>query len=120
VRALDVPRFPVVSVSRLANYLARKLNDDPKLRWLGVRGEVSSVTAHSSGNLYFDLKDRDALIKCVAWSDTAAMLPPLANGQEIIAVGSVGTFAKRSHYQLVVVAVEHGGLGRLHARYEEL
>jgi len=121
MRAVDpAPPYPVVPVWRLASYIKRKLDADPKLRRLGVRGEISGLTEHANGNVYFDLKDRDALVKCIVWSDAAATLPPLANGQEVVAVGSVGTFVKRSNYQLVVVAVEHGGLGRLHAMYEAL
>lgn len=121
MRAVDsAPSYPIVPVWRLASYIKRKLDADPKLRRLGVRGEVSGLTEHANGNVYFDLKDREALVKCIAWSDVAASLPPLANGQEVVAVGSVGTFVKRSNYQLVVVAVEHGGLGRLHAMYEAL
>jgi exodeoxyribonuclease VII large subunit len=121
VRAVDAaPPYPIVPVWRLASYIKRKLDADPKLRRLGVRGEVSGLTEHANGNIYFDLKDREALVKCIVWSDVAASLPALANGQEIVAVGSVGTFVKRSNYQLVVVAVEHGGLGRLHATYEAL
>jgi exodeoxyribonuclease VII large subunit len=121
MNAVDrAPSYPVVPVWRLANYIKRKLDADPKLRRLGVRGEVSGLTEHANGNVYFDLKDRDALVKCIVWSDAAATLPPLVNGQEIVAVGSVGTFVKRSNYQLVVVAVEHSGLGRLHAMYEAL
>jgi exodeoxyribonuclease VII large subunit len=121
MRAVDsTPPYPVVPVWRLASYIKRKLDADPKLRRLGVRGEISGLTEHANGNVYFDLKDREALVKCVVWSDAAATLPPLANGQEVVAVGSVGTFVKRSNYQLVVIAVEHGGLGRLHAMYEAL
>jgi exodeoxyribonuclease VII large subunit len=121
MRAVDSEApYPVVPVWRLASYISRKLEADPKLRRLGVRGEISGLTQHANGNVYFDLKDREALVKCIAWSDIAATLPPLANGQEVVAVGSVGTFVKRSNYQLIVVAVEHGGLGRLHALYEAL
>ncbi len=121
MRAVEpAPPYPVVPVWRLARYLAKKLDADPKLRRIGVRGEISGLTENANGNVYFDLKDRDALVKCIVWSDAAANLPPLANGQEIVAVGGVGTFAKRSNYQLVVTSVEDGGLGRLHAMYEAL
>lgn len=121
MRAVEpAPPYPVVPVWRLARYIAKKLDADPKLRRIGVRGEISGLTENANGNVYFDLKDRDALVKCIVWSDAAVNLPPLANGQEIVAVGGVGTFAKRSNYQLVVTSVEDGGLGRLHAMYEAL
>ena len=114
------PDYPVVAVARLANYLKRKVVEDPKLRRLGVRGEITGLRVLPNGNVYFDLKDRDAIINCVSWSVNAARLPPLANGQAIVAVGSVDTFAKRSSYQLVVQEVEQGGIGRLHAVYAAL
>jgi len=109
-----------VSVVRLSNYLNRKLANDLKLRRLGVSGEISGYAPQANGTVYFDLKDRDALIKCVAWSEVAATLPPLANGQAVVVVGSVGVFPKKGQYQLTVVAVEHEGVGRLHAVYEAL
>ncbi|GAC1414788.1 MAG: exodeoxyribonuclease VII large subunit [Candidatus Velthaea sp.] len=112
--------YPVVSVGRLANYITRKLTDDPKLKWVGVRGELSGLSIQANGNVYFNLKDRDALIKVVVWSESAATLPPLANGQDVIAVGNVATYVKNSSYQLVAVNVEQGGIGRLHAIYEDL
>jgi exodeoxyribonuclease VII large subunit len=110
----------VVSVSRLANYLTRKFAADSKLRRLGVSGEISGLSLQPNGTMYFDLKDRDALIRCVAWSEAAASFPPLANGQAVIATGSVGVYGKRSTYQLTVFALELEGAGRLHALYEAL
>jgi exodeoxyribonuclease VII large subunit len=115
-----VPEYQIVPVGRLAKYITRRLSDDPKLKWLGVRGEVSGLSIQANGNVYFDLKDRDALINCVMWSEAAASLPGLVNGDEVIAVGNIGTFEKRSRYQLIVYLVEQGGVGRLHAVYEKL
>jgi exodeoxyribonuclease VII large subunit len=114
------PPYPTVPVARLASYITRRLSDDPKLKWIGVRGEVSGLTVQANGNVYFDLKDRNALINCVMWSEAAASLPGMINGDEVVAVGSIGTYEKRSRYQLVVNLVEQGGVGRLHAVYEEL
>jgi exodeoxyribonuclease VII large subunit len=120
-RAPDVATpYPTVPVGRLANYIARRLGDDPKLRWIGVRGEVSNLRPHTSGHVYFDIKDRDAVLNCIVWSEAATALPPLKNGDEIVAVGSIGTFARKSAYQLVVTTVEQAGIGRLHALYEQL
>jgi exodeoxyribonuclease VII large subunit len=121
MRAADAaPAYRIVSVARLARYLQRRIEEDPKLRQLGVRGEISGLRAMPNGNLYFDLKDGDALVNCLAWSVNANRFPPLTNGQEIVAIGSVTTFPKKSIYQLQVTAVEGGGSGRLHALYEAL
>jgi exodeoxyribonuclease VII large subunit len=110
----------VVPVSRLANYLSRKLAADAKLRRIGVSGEISGLAPQANGTVYFDLKDRDAVIRCVAWSEAAASFPLLANGLAVIAVGSVGVYAKRTTLQLTVYAIELEGAGRLHALYEAL
>ncbi len=112
--------YQTVPVGRLAIYLGRRIGEDPKLQWLGVQGEISGLREQPNGNVYFDLKDKDALLNCVAWSEAAAGFPPLRNGDAIVAVGAVGTFPRRSTYQLNVTIVEAaGGVGRMHAQYEE-
>jgi exodeoxyribonuclease VII large subunit len=120
MRALDARVPDVVPVSRLANYLMRKIAADAKLRRLGVSGEISGLSIQPNGTAYFDLKDRDALIKCVGWSEAAASFPPLANGQAIVAIGTVGVYPRKTTLQLTVYAIELAGIGRLHTLYEEL
>lgn len=111
----------VVSVSRLANYIAGLFAREKAFARLGVRGEISNLRAQPNGNTYFDLKDRDALLNCVAFSEAAASFPELANGDEVVAYGSVQTYAKASRYQLRVFEVEPvGSSGALHRRYEQL
>ena len=111
----------VVAVSRLANYIAGLFQRDRAFARLGVRGEISNLRLQANGNAYFDLKDRDALLNCVAFSEAAAMFPELANGDEVVAYGSVQTYAKASRYQLrVFEVVPEGGAGALHRRYEAL
>ncbi|HEY6234656.1 MAG TPA: exodeoxyribonuclease VII large subunit, partial [Candidatus Elarobacter sp.] len=111
----------VVAVSRLANYIAGLFTRERAFARLGVRGEISNFRLQANGNAYFDLKDRDALLNCVAFSEAAATFPELANGDEVIAYGSVQTYAKASRYQLRVLDIAaEGGTGALHRRYEAL
>ena len=111
----------VVAVSRLANYIAGLFARERAFARLGVRGEVSNLRLQPNGNAYFSLKDRDALLECVAFSEAAATFPPFANGDEVVAYGSVQTYAKASRYQLrVYEVVAEGGTGALHRRYEAL
>jgi exodeoxyribonuclease VII large subunit len=119
---MQEPEAPmVVPVGRLANYINRKLKADPKLKFLGVTGEVSNLRRPEMGHCYFDLKDRDALIACVAWASAAIQFPPFANGDLVTAFGGITTFEKRSTYQLDVVRVDAaGGVGHLQAAYEKL
>ncbi|HEX3549866.1 MAG TPA: exodeoxyribonuclease VII large subunit, partial [Candidatus Elarobacter sp.] len=111
----------VVAVSRLANYIGTLFARERAFARLGVRGEVSNLRVQPNGNAYFDLKDRDALLNCVAFSEAAASFPELANGAEVVAYGTVQTYAKASRYQLrVFEVVAEGGAGALHRRYEAL
>ncbi|HEY0392969.1 MAG TPA: exodeoxyribonuclease VII large subunit [Candidatus Elarobacter sp.] len=111
----------VVAVSRLANFIAGMFQRERAFARLGVRGEISNLRVQANGNAYFDLKDRDALLNCVAFSEAAATFPQLANGDEVVAYGGVQTYAKASRYQLrVFEVVAEGGAGALHRRYEAL
>jgi exodeoxyribonuclease VII large subunit len=120
VTAAVGPRTPVITPSRLGRYLERKLAEDRHLRLVGVQGEVSNLRAQPNGNLYFSLKDRDAVLNCVAFSERAATFPALENGVDAIAFGEVKIWPRNATYQLVVARVELTGVGALHARYEEL
>jgi exodeoxyribonuclease VII large subunit len=110
----------IVAVSRLSVYLRNVLGNDKWLRNVGVRGEVSNVSSRPNGNVYFDLKDADALLSCVVWSDQARELPRLENGQQVIAYGEITAYVKSSKYQLIAYRVEQEGVGRLHELYEKL
>jgi exodeoxyribonuclease VII large subunit len=111
----------VVAVSRLANFIAGMFARERAFARLGVRGEVSNLRQQANGNVYFSLKDRDALLECVAFSEASVSFPPFANGDEVVAYGSVQTFVKASRYQLRVYEVApEGGTGALHRRYEAL
>ncbi len=111
----------VVGVSRLANYIAKMFERERNIARLGVRGEISNLRTQPNGNLYFSLKDRDALLECVAFSEAAAGFPKIANGDQVVAYGNVQTYPKASRYQLRVYdVVAEGGIGALHTRYEAL
>jgi exodeoxyribonuclease VII large subunit len=109
----------IVAVSRLSVYLRNILNNDKWLRNIGVRGEISNLS-RSGGNVYFNLKDADALLGCVVWSDRANELPAIDNGQQVIAYGEITAYPKASKYQLIAYRVEQEGVGRLHELYEQL
>jgi exodeoxyribonuclease VII large subunit len=117
---LSPPKTPVITPSRLGRYLEKKLADDRKLHLVGVQGEVSNLRPVTNGNLYFSLKDREAVLSCVAFAERAATFPAFENGADVIAYGEVKIYPRNSAYQLVVTGLELGGIGLLHARYEEL
>jgi exodeoxyribonuclease VII large subunit len=86
-----------------------------------VEGEVASVTYHTSGHVYFSLKDKKSSIKCVMWRSSVAKLKfRIEKGMHIVIEGSVGVYTPRGEYQFYAVHVEPYGKGALALAYEQL
>jgi exodeoxyribonuclease VII large subunit len=104
--------LPELTVSELSGAIKRTLETD--FERVRVRGELSGVKRHSSGHLYFALKDADALIDGVTWRGQAARLQVRPeDGLEVICTGRVTTYGARSKYQLIVDQMEMAGEGAL-------
>jgi len=110
--------LPEFSVTELSAALKRAVEDQFAL--VRVRGEISGLKFHSSGHVYFDLKDDKAVLNAVIWRGTVARLRirPEA-GMEVILIGKLSTYAGSSRYQIIVEQVELAGLGALMAMLEE-
>ncbi|MBI2241650.1 MAG: exodeoxyribonuclease VII large subunit [Magnetospirillum gryphiswaldense] len=105
----NVPEF---SVAELSGALKRTVEET--FAHVRVRGEISGFKRHSSGHLYFALKDADAVLDAVCWRGQAgrlAMAPE--DGMEVIATGRLTTYPGRSKYQMVVERMELAGQGAL-------
>ena len=86
-----------------------------------VEGEVASVTYHTSGHVYFSVKDKESSIKCVMWRSSVAKLKfRLEKGMHIVIEGSVGVYTPRGEYQFYAVHIEPYGKGALALAYEQL
>ena len=86
-----------------------------------VEGEVASATYHSSGHLYFSIKDKGSSIKCVMWrSAVAKMKFRIEKGMHIVVEGSVSVYTPRGEYQFQTVRIEPYGQGALALAYEQL
>jgi exodeoxyribonuclease VII large subunit len=86
-----------------------------------VEGEVSSVTYHNSGHVYFSIKDKDSSIKCVMFRSNANKMKfRMERGQHIVVNGSVSVYTPRGEYQVMTVSVEPFGQGALALAYEQL
>lgn len=110
--------LPEYSVSEISGALKRAVEENFAL--VRVRGEVSGLKFHSSGHVYFDLKDDKACLNAVIWRATAARLKvkPQA-GLEVVCIGKLSTYPGSSRYQLIIEQVELAGLGALMAMLEE-
>lgn len=110
---------PEISVSELSGALKRTIED--AFGHVRVRGEISGYRGpHSSGHVYFTLKDQNARIDAVIWKGVFGKLRfRPEEGMEVIATGKVSTFPGSSKYQIVIEALEPAGVGALMALLEE-
>jgi exodeoxyribonuclease VII large subunit len=110
--------LPEYSVSEIAAALKRTV--ESAFPFVRVRGEISGLKFHSSGHVYFDLKDEKAVLNAVVWRATAQGLKLRPEqGLEVICTGRISTYAGSSRYQLIVENIELAGLGALMAMLEE-
>ena len=110
--------LPEMSVSELSGLLKRTVED--RFALVRVRGELSGVKRHSSGHLYFALKDADALLDGVAWRNVAGRLKfRPEDGLEVVVTGRLTTYPGRSKYQIIAESIEPAGAGALMALLEE-
>ncbi|MCR5610832.1 MAG: exodeoxyribonuclease VII large subunit [Clostridiales bacterium] len=111
----------VITVSELNRYVDGVLGSDPRLRSVKVSGEISGFKRHSSGHLYFTLKDQDASVSCVMFRKYASVLDfPPEDGMKIIARGYVTVYPKDGKYQLCVESMAKDGVGEEYLRIEQL
>src|ERR1700744_3097040 len=110
--------LPEYSVTELSAALKRTVED--QFAFVRVRGEISGLKFHSSGHVYFDLKDDKAVLNAVIWRGTVPRLKvrPEA-GMEVILTGKLSTYAGSSRYQIIAEQVELAGLGALMMLLEE-
>ncbi|MCK4928522.1 MAG: exodeoxyribonuclease VII large subunit [Methanosarcinales archaeon] len=97
------------------------LNNDPHLRNIWIRGEISNLTNHSSGHKYFTLKDSRSQLNCVMFRNYCRSLtfePEV--GMKLLAQGDIDVYEVRGTYQLVVTALRPDGIGELHIALEKL
>lgn len=108
----------VFSVSELNAYVGALLSRDPHLRDLTVRGEISGFKRHSSGHLYFSLKDENALIRCVMFKGQALRLDfRPEDGMQVRVGGYTALYARDGSFQLYVQTMAREGEGALYARF---
>ena len=111
----------VYTVSNVNKYIKMVFDKDPFLSYVAVKGEITNFKAHSSGHLYFTLKDEMSTIKCVMFKSAAQNLKiKLQDGASVIIVGQVSVYEVGGTYQIYVRQVTLDGMGDLYLKYEEL
>ena len=111
----------VLSITQLNEYLRGKLDADPMLSQVAVRGEISNYKMYPSGHHYFTLKDEGGALKCVLFKGNAMRLRfRPENGMKVIAMGRVTVYPRDGANQLYCTTMTTDGVGDLYAAFEQL
>ena len=111
----------VYSVTDITIYIKHLISRDFMCSDVRVEGELSNVKYHSSGHIYFTIKDAGAAMSCVMFArEASGLLFRLEDGQKVIAGGRIDVYQQTGRYQLYVSSMEKSGLGDLYAEYERL
>lgn len=111
----------VFTVSEVNSYIKTMFIRDYALSNLYIKGEVSNCKYHTSGHIYFTLKDSQGQIACVMFAGQRKGLTfQLAQGQSVIALGSMNVYERDGKYQLYAKEIVLDGAGVLYERFEQL
>ena len=105
------------SVSELTAYLKHLLESDPILQEVRVSGEISNLTYHSSGHVYFSIKDSGAQLSCVMFRAYAQFAYRMKQGDKVVVTGEMSIYPPRGNYQLLVRKVQKAGIGDLYQQF---
>lgn len=111
----------VYSVTQVNSYIKNMFTQDFLLQGLSMQGEVSNCKYHSSGHIYFTLKDSGATMTCIMFAGCRKGLSfVLEEGQQVVVSGSIDVFERDGRYQFYAREIKLAGLGQLYERYEAL
>ena len=110
----------VYSVTELTRMVKENLESDPRLGSVWVRGEIGTFKRHSSGHVYFTLKDSNSLLRCVMFRSFARRLRfEPGSGLGVLTLGEVSVYERDGAYQLYVRELQPDGLGAQYLALEQ-
>lgn len=112
----------VYSVYQVNNYIKNLVATDPFLENVSIRGEISNCKYHSSGHIYFTLKDEKSAISCVMFASAKAtgLKFRLEEGMKVVVRGSLDVYVRDGKYQVYANKIEQEGIGNLYEQFELL
>ena len=112
----------VFSVTQINTYIKRMFQSDYALRRILIKGQVSNCKYHSSGHIYFSLKDEGSQISCVMFANARydGLKFELEDGQEVVVDGNISVYERGGSYQLYAQEIRLNGIGELYVAYEML
>lgn len=110
-----------LSVTTLTKYIKYKFDQDPHLQSILLKGELSNFKKHSSGHLYFNVKDKGSVISAMMFKGSASKLTfEPKEGDEVLLEARVSVYERRGNYQIYVNKMELDGIGNLYQKLEQL
>lgn len=110
-----------LTVSALNNYMKKIIDTDFILNNVSVKGEISNLKIHSSGHIYFSLKDNAAKVNCIMFRSSAEELTFIPkNGMKVAAKGRISVYEKEGVYQLYCEDMQPDGFGELFIEFQKL
>ena len=111
----------VSTVSQVNMYIKNMFVRDYALRQLRVKGEISNCKYHSSGHIYFTIKDQSSQLSCVMFATyTRGLAFRMKEGQSVIVSGKISVYERDGKYQMYAMSVTQDGVGKLYEEYEKL
>jgi exodeoxyribonuclease VII large subunit len=111
----------ISSVSQVNMYIKNMFMRDYKLNDISVKGEISNCKYHSSGHIYFTIKDKTSQLSCVMFASMRKNLEfKLEEGQSVIVDGNISVYERDGKYQLYARNITKEGFGKLYEEYEKL
>lgn len=117
-----MPQRKIYTVSEINHHMYGLIADDDSIQNIMVSGELSNVKYHSSGHIYFTLKDMRSKLSCVMFRSYVAsgIKGTIKDGDKVNVTGSIQVYESGGAYQLYARKIEKEGLGLLYQQYEEL
>ena len=111
----------VYTVRQVNTYIKNMFTQDFMLNRIYVKGEVSNLKYHTSGHIYFSLKDESGTIACVMFAGSRSGLSfRMQEGQHVVVLGAVSVYQRDGKYQLYAKEILLDGAGQLYERFEAL
>lgn len=104
-----------LSVSTISRYIKHLLDTDKNLQTIFIKGEISNLKQHSSGHIYFSLKDETSKINAIMFSNNAKKLNFVpTDGTKVLAIGRVSLYEATGNYQIYINEMLEDGVGNLY------
>lgn len=111
----------ILSVTQINEYIRALINGDEILSMITVIGEISNLTVHRSGHIYFTLKDEGSVLKAVMFRSNAQRVRfALKEGMNVIVYGRISVYTPSGQYQLYAENIQPDGIGALYVAYEQI